>query len=370
MNKALFILHYSPPVHGASKVGDSILNSSIISQELDAKFIKIKSSDSIDVIGKFNGKKILYFIELFFKICWSLLWFRPQIIYYTASPYGFAFYRDLVVSVPIKIYRKLSKTSLFYHYHAKGIDSFLSQSSINKKLTNFLLKNTTILLISKLMKSEIRQVNTYKNVVFINNGVETTLNKEDFLNVVSQRVSSNKASVLYLSNMIKEKGYDTILETVRKVKESGLDNIEFNFAGGWATNEDEQFFNNYVKEYNLQEYVTFHGLVQGEKKKSLFSNATIFVFPSRYKKEVFPISVLEALSYGLPILGFNAGAVSKIINAKIGVISNKELIFEDLKKMIVNYQSTDNYKVCREEYLSKYTIDVFERKLTDILTSS
>ena len=42
--KLLCILHYSPPAHGASKVGDFIKSSEKLKDEFHCKFIKIKSS--------------------------------------------------------------------------------------------------------------------------------------------------------------------------------------------------------------------------------------------------------------------------------------------------------------------------------------
>ena len=92
--KLLCILHYSPPAHGASKVGDFIKSSEKLKDEYDCRFIKIKSSDTIGDIGKVNFKKIYFVLELFFKILFMVLAFRPDKIYFTASVRGIAFYRD------------------------------------------------------------------------------------------------------------------------------------------------------------------------------------------------------------------------------------------------------------------------------------
>ena len=98
--KLLLILHYSPPVHGAAKVGDTILNSSILGANFKRKYIKLESSKNIKTIGKFQFKKILLLIQLFSKVLYNLFFFRPKKIYFTASPKGFAFYRDLIVMMP------------------------------------------------------------------------------------------------------------------------------------------------------------------------------------------------------------------------------------------------------------------------------
>jgi glycosyltransferase involved in cell wall biosynthesis len=368
--KALFILHYSPPVHGASKVGDYILQSRIINNGLTTQFIKIKASKNLSEIGRFDLSKVFNSIQLFFKVLKALFFFRPTVIYYTASPEGFAFYRDLLVTFPMKLYQKiLSNTEIYYHYHAKGINHFSKESNLKLILSNIFLKKINIILISELLKIEVENINTYKRLYFLSNGVENNLSQTEFKDMVSDRCKKNEIRILFLSNMIKEKGYDTVLDIARKIKEQNL-GYRIDFAGGWPSSEDETYFNQYVKKHNLESLVSYHGLVQGEEKKKLFKAATLFIFPSRYKKEVFPLSILEALSYGLPIIAFDVGAVSKIVTHDVGLISNKEAVYDDLKKMALNYQSENTYISCRDAYLKKYTVTVFEKNLLGILLNS
>lgn len=364
--KALFILHYSPPIHGASKVGDTILESQTIKGAFDSKFIKIKSSQRIDEIGKFSAFKIFAMIELFFKVCLRLVGFRPKVIYYTISPHGFAFYRDVLVLIPVKFYRFLTNSELFYHYHARGIDKFVVSSKFKRTLTNFVISNTNIIFISELLRSEVQNLKGYKKIYFLQNGVENTLSSEEFDTIVHLRSQLDNTRVLYLSNMIREKGYDIVLDLALKFKSLNL-NIKFDFAGGWASQEDEQYFKSFVEQHKLYDVVTYNGLVLGEDKKALFSKSTLFIFPSQYRREVFPLSILEALSYGLPVLSFNIGATSDIINEKIGILTNKASIFEDLNMMIEKFQSEMAYTNCRATFIEQYTLDAFERNLVKIL---
>jgi glycosyltransferase involved in cell wall biosynthesis len=292
--------------------------------------------------------------------------FRPKIIYYTASPQGFAFYRDLVITIPIKLYCSIIKTNTYYHYHARGIRAFTRQSNLKRKLTNFFIKNTCLIFISKQLEDEVEYLNGYKGLFFLPNGVDDNIGKNEFVRIVSKRNKNTNVKLLYLSNMIKDKGYDMVLDIAKQFKDNS-NHIHVDFAGAWASKEDEMYFNNFLKVNNLEAYVTYHGLVQGTKKKRLFSEATLFIFPSSYKKEVFPLVILEALCYGLPILAFNIGAVNKIIHSKIGILSDKDHIFEDLKHMILEYNSENTFYYCRNEYLNNYTIEVFEKNLLQIL---
>lgn len=365
--KVLFILHYSPPVHGASKVGDSILNSNIISDTFESRFIKIKSSQNLNEIGVFSFFKIYCLVELFFKVLIKLVLFRPKVIYYTMSPGGFAFYRDLCMQIPIKCYVFFTRAKIYFHYHAKGIDNFVSGSNLKLWLTNFVTSNVNLIFISELLKTEVQKLNSYKSLFFIPNGVENTLRSEEFNAILNQRETTSYTRILYLSNMIKEKGYDIVLQIARQLKRLGNQDIIIDFAGGWTSDADEIFFKTYVDKYELDDIVHYHGLVLGEQKKELFSKASLFIFPSSYRHEVFPLSILEALSYGLPILAFNIGATPEIINSKIGILTCKDFISEDLNKMIDNYQNETVYQTCRAEFLDYYTVEMFEKNLIKLL---
>lgn len=366
-SKLLLILHYSPPIHGASKVGDTIINSKIIDSSFNVKSLKIQASDSIESIGKFSFVKIWSTIQLFFQVFHQLIMFRPKKIYFTVSPYGFAFYRDLIIISLIKLYQVFKKVDIFFHYHARGIEEFTSKSKMNKWLTNYSIRNTNIIFISKIMKKELIGLKGYKKAYFLKNGVNNNLSKENFEKILLNRNHSKKINVLYLSNMIKSKGYDTVLELIVRLKKLGKNNIEFNFAGSWASLDDENYFNNFIEEHNIKERVIYHGLVKGRKKQELFEDANMFIFPSRYPKEVFPLSLLEALSYGLPILTFNIGAISEIVNSKVGIITDKNSIVESFKKIEKEYTNKGVYLNCRKTFLNNYTTEVFENNLRDIL---
>lgn len=366
-SKLLLLFHFSPPVHGASKVGDFIKQSDLLKEHYHQKHIKLESSKKLEDIGKFSFGKILQLLLLFFKLFITLFSFRPNKIYFTVSPKGLAFYRDFILMQLIKCYRLFTSCDVYFHYHAKGIEDFCKGSKLKKKLTNIIVKNVTIILISKSMISETSLLKTYKKVVFLGNGVKNKLTEEEFKNILEQRFSSKITNILFLSNMIKEKGYYDVLEVAKEVKARELKNIQFHFAGNWTNKEDEVNFNQFIKENNLQEIITFHGFVSGIVKQKLLSGAHLFIFPTQYAKEVFPLSILEALSYGLPILTYNKGAIKDIIDNKFGVISNKQNIFKDFIRMQNSFLKKPVYLTSRKKFTENYTLETFENKLLTIL---
>jgi len=362
--KLLCIFHCSPPMHGASKVGDFIKSSEKLNNEFDCRFIKIKSSDTIGEIGSVSFKKIYLVLELYLKILWLLLVFRPNKIYFTASIRSVAFYRDILLSTLWKCYKLLKKTDIYYHYHTKGIDNFVSSSKIALRLTNFFIKDINIVLLSPLLSSDFRKTKGYKTIVYLPNGVENSYDDLAFSEYISKK-DFNKINILYLSNMIKEKGYFEVLKLVNNSKNK---NYHFHFAGCWQNHEDEKEFFKYIEDNALENIITFHGFVNGGQKKELFEQSHIFIFPTRYKNEAFPLSVLEAFSYGLPVLSTDEGSISYIIDEKSGIVINDiNTLDTAFEKIIKEYINLDTSKYCRKRYLENFSLEEFEKKLVSIL---
>ena len=364
--KTLFILHYSPPIHGAAKVGDYVKSSKTLKDTFNCRFIKIGSSNNIKNIGKFSFLKVVYSVKLFFDVCYSLIFFRPSIVYYTLSPIGFAFYRDFVIVAAIKFYNIFRNCNFFFHYHSSGVKSFVSSSKITKMATNFLVKNSNIINISKFSKQDFNLLNGYSRQYILNNGVDDNIDENEFESIINSRLSKNPIKVFYLSNMMKGKGYDEVLNLALKIKNDYENKIEFNFAGPWESDKDANFFNDFVNNNNLENMVTYHGLVHGKQKHKLYKDAHFFIFTSKLS-EVFPLVLLEALSYGLPILAFDRGGVSEIVTTDVGRLTSPENIEKDFNILLKDFLNISTYKVCRKNFLDAYQLHVFETNLKSIL---
>lgn len=360
-NKLLCILHYSPPAHGASKVGDFIKSSEKVKEKFDCKFIKIKSSNTIGDIGKINFKKIYFVLELFFKILFTIIIFRPDKIYFTASIKGVAFYRDLLLSNIWKFYKLFKNCEVFYHYHTKGVKDFIKIDR-NKKLTKYFLKDINLVLLSPLLKKDFDKVRTFKKVFYLANGVENNYDKNSFQKYITNK-SFDKINVLYLAHMKEDKGLFESLELVRKYKDS---NIHFHFAGSWQSESDKNKFDSYINQNSLQNEITLHGFVNEDEKIKLIQNSSFLLYPS--KNDAFPLTLLEMLSHGLPVLTTNQGSISDIVDEKSGIVLNE---LKDLgigfETILEQYLNIDTSKYCRKRYLENFSLEQFEDNLIKVL---
>ncbi len=89
----------------------------------------------------------------------------------------------------------------------------------------------------------------------------------------------------------------------------------------------------YVNKINL-----YIGFVTGKKKENYLNDAHVFILPSYI--EGVPISILEAMSYHLPIISTNVGGIPEILHdGEEGYIfepGNKEQLAEKIDKILVS----------------------------------
>ncbi|WP_140456662.1 MULTISPECIES: glycosyltransferase family 4 protein [Priestia] len=301
MKKICVIGQLPPPIHGLSKALDILVHSTVIKKKYLLEVIDIK-----------NNKK---FIKNHKRIKDS----NADVYYFTISQSTLGNVRDMIILNTIL--KKNKKIIIHYHggYYKCLFDkmSFL-QKYVNKKL---LSQIDALIVLSESLKEIFVDVISPQKVRICENFVETSslLNPVEFqqkINVIDQK---KKIEVLYLSNFIKTKGYYDLLNAVRYEK---CGNVIYNFAGAFLDPKNKLEFENFIEENNLQDKVMYHGIVEGDKKKSLLYNSDIFVLPTYYPKEGQPISIIEAMGNGLGIVTTRHAGIPDIVSEKNGHVVN------------------------------------------------
>ena len=99
----------------------------------------------------------------------------------------------------------------------------MSESRINRILTKVFVKDAYLILLSDLLKNELDGIDSYKRIYFLNNGVANPMTNEEFGEYIGGKFGKiNRLHVLFLSNMLREKGYHDVLELAKAKKGSNL----------------------------------------------------------------------------------------------------------------------------------------------------
>lgn len=143
----------------------------------------------------------------------------------------------------------------------------------------------------------------------------------------------NKVHLLFLGAINENKGIYDLLDVLNRNKEEWKDRL-FLHVGG---NQEIERLLSYIKANHLENMVSYEGWVEGEKKLHLLNLMDAFILPSYI--EGLPISILESLSYGKPVITTPVGGIPEVVNSENGFMfepGDKDALSELLSSIIRN----------------------------------
>ena len=168
--------------------------------------------------------------------------------------------------------------------------------------------------------------------------------------------------VLYLAHMMRDKGYLEVLELANLSK---YKDFHFHFAGSWKDEKNKKEFFKYIKLHKLEKNITYHGFVCGVQKKDIFKNADMLLYPS--KNDAFPLTILESLSYGVPVLATDEGSIPFILDKKSGIVLNDiHKLQEGLDEIVEKFTNIESARYCRQRYFDNFSLNQFEENLVEV----
>jgi glycosyltransferase involved in cell wall biosynthesis len=362
-NKILFIGRFAPPIHGAAKVNELYFNSSLINEKYKLKKVRINRYDSLKEIGSFSFKKFIGVFSVFFELLYQLMFFRPKLVYFEIAPTGFAFYRDSIYVLLCKIFRR----KILFHFHAKGLDRYLTDHG-GTRYYRFVFKNTRAILLSPCLYSDIKEIFPREKVLILPNGVINELTDKEFRKILIERKNNKIPKLIFLSNMIESKG---VLDTLKICNQLNKRNISFDcvFVGAWQDKDLESTWKVQVKKYGLEKKCKHLGPKYGNEKKKILEGVDYLIFPTKYEKECFPLVILEAFMFGIPVLSYDNGAVKEIISKPFLGFVSKQGKWEDLwKELDKRLKNPEKGTEIRKHFEKNYSMEIAEKNLVKIFS--
>ena len=359
--KILFILHLPPPVHGAALMGSYVNNSKKLKDNFECSFINLSASKSIDSLGKLGMKKALFFIQLLIATAKALVQKKYDICYVTITSHGSAFYKDFFVVTILKIFRK----KIILHFHNKGVVEGSKANKINHYLYNFILggRKTRIVLLSPFLYYDIQKYVEPNRVYYCANGIPVNM-----VSVPDAKKITEPVRLLFLSNMMVAKGVFVLLEACAQLRKENI-SFECHFVGDWL-DITEASFNQKVAEMSLSKNVFAHGKKYDLEKNSFYQQSDIFVFPSL--DEAFPLVLLEAMQFKLPVVTSDVGGVKDIVvDQQTGFIVQKndaDALTSKLISLIKDHALRDTMGIAgKKRFEEHFTLEKFEKRFLTIL---
>ena len=193
-----------------------------------------------------------------------------------------------------------------------------------------------------------------KNVYVVNNIIDTPK--------IQKIEKDGRFHLLFLGLITEAKGIFDLLDVIAEHKSEWNDKVVLHIGGKGKV---EQLMK-VIKESGIENLVKYEGWVSGEKKSELLNMADAFILPSY--TEGMPISILEAMSYGLPVLAMPVGGIPEVINDENnGLVfqpGDKTTIFEAINKILNNSELCRNMgaqsKMKSKDYLAESIVSQLE----------
>jgi glycosyltransferase involved in cell wall biosynthesis len=353
--KILFLVQLPPPIHGVSIINNFIFNSQSIRKNFTCHYLPLKFSKEIKNIGTYNISKFIGILSYSIKLLLSIIILKPNIIYFTMSPTGIAFYRDVIFIAIIKLFN----IKLVFHLHGKGIESKYKKSCFNRILYNFAFKNVHIIHLAKLLVKDIaiiKSISTSK-IYILSNGIKL------IKSTPNKKLNKDRIVILFFSNFIKDKG---ILDFVYALKDIKSDYKAF--IAGNDGNISSLELSKEIISLGLEEKIKIIGPKYGFEKDNIFLTADIFILPT--KNDCFPLVILEAMQFGTAIISTKIGAIPEMIS-DCGVLiepNNIDQLISSIETLLNEPSKIIELSVkAKDKFLNNYTLDTFESNFISIM---
>ncbi len=319
---------------------------------------------SVNNAGVFSTNRMLGVFLVLFRIFKGLV--KTDIVYVTMGASRLGFIRDLFIILMTALFKR----RLVFHLHGGGYGDFYQRCP---SLLKFIIRHTLnsvdkIIVLGDLLRNQFNFLseNNRQKIVVVANGLPIKDTPAQEFKTIS---ADKPLKFLYLSNMIPSKGYLQVLEVCKILKINKV-NFVCDFAGEFmstgsvndSVNPDlaRNHFFDLISKYDLRDEVKYHGVVRGNEKQKLFSETNIFLLPTNYSGEGQPISIIEALSYSVPVIATRfRGIPEQIEDGENGILidsASPSDIIAAIEKM------TKTSRVY--EKMSAHAYHVFKEKFT------
>jgi glycosyltransferase involved in cell wall biosynthesis len=183
--------------------------------------------------------------------------------------------------------------------------------------------------------------------------------------------ASPRDEVLFLSNLLPEKG---AVDFVRVAEAITADFPELHFTVAGASSDPQYTASLTARAEALGGgvVVSVVGSVGEREKMNLRSRSRVHVFPSTYPAEAQPLSIIESMSAGVPVVAYDVGGVRDIvIDGQTGYCvpaGDVEALIEKTRSLISNEAVWEEMSVAsRAAFEQSHSIGAYSRSWKELL---
>lgn len=250
-------------------------------------------------------------------------------------------------SIMCFIAKKLFGKKVVFHSHAGAFDEFyMKRGRWYKAMCRFLINNSeAVILLSDRWNDFFKKNFRVKRLIVVPNPVEQRVP------MVVKQPLQKEVVFLFLGKIVDHKGIFDLTRLVVEEKQALRGRARF-LVGG---NHQVECLQAQIRDGGIEDLMQYIGWVKDEDKERFFHQCDYFVLPTYH--EAMPMTILESLSFGKPVITTPVGSIPEVIvDGRNGYLFQPGDM-EHLKKIIFNViEDRSQYDQLRKNAMNTATL--------------
>ncbi len=299
-------------------------------------------------INKNHFNKLYYFLRAFI-----------QFLFYLPSSnlvnIHLSWHISALRKLPFFVIAKIFDKPLIINLHS-GAEPIIN-SKFNRTYKYIFKNATACVVLAKCILKELENYFYMNNAKVIYN---PCLNNRNHINFNYERDNT----ILFAGHITEKKGIYDLIKAFSLVSKD-FPNWKLLIAGSGNENK----MNSLIRKCNITDRVKYLGWIRGKEKARVFNSVSIFCLPSY--TEGFPMAVLDAWAYDLPVITTPVGGLRDVLihkeNALLFEPGDVEALSENLRSMISDKKLYN--KICKSSELlcaDTFNIDTIATQIDNL----
>jgi glycosyltransferase involved in cell wall biosynthesis len=354
-----------PPVHGASLATQALFEADLA--PINKHLLEIRSSKDLQDVGRASLGKIFGLFGIIVRCIKLRLTSESRVLYYTpGSATIVPFVRDILFLGCCRPWFR----RVVLHYHSGGLVDYLEANPVRKFIGRWIYgRNAWALTLSRHVAVPGMSFGAQREIE-IPNGIKVG-------NHIAEKQPSDQLRILFLGNLFETKGIFDLLKACVKIAKNSEKKIRLQFVGKWPDADTEKKFRLILQELeslaNLE--IPEPGALYGEEKWKALAQSDLFVFPSYYVSENFPLVLLEAMAFGIPVISTQWRGIPSIVDHGVTGFLHKVGDVEEMRGHIETFLSHPHLlkemgEKAKLRYQKEFTFEKHRDRIVSILTEA
>ncbi|MBW4028846.1 MAG: glycosyltransferase family 4 protein [Acidobacteria bacterium] len=361
--KVLVVGQTPPPLNGQTVMIQEFVEGEYKGLQLD--LVRMNFSSAIHEVGTFRARKLVVLVSLLIQIAVRRVSTGASVLYYPpAGPTLVPVLRDLFLLI---LTRWMFRYTVF-HFHAAGLPEIYPRlPAILRPLYHLAYSRPDLAIFTTASTSATGASVRAKSIAVVPLGVADAAEGACF----SRAVDPSVPRILFMGICSESKGLLNLIEAAALLRNQGF-RFAIICAGAFVSDTFREEVGTLLTARALTDHFHFAGVLQGEEKSNAFRQADIFCLPSHHYAESFGVVLIEAMSFGLPLVTTRWRGIPEVVEAAMGscLVETKrpDLVAEALASLLGDPQLRAVMgKRNREWFCGHYTLDKYRARMEEAL---